>query len=244
MTARETDSHDRLFLEFERAEPRTSYMVCSIPRSGSSLLCELLGSTGLAGAPAEFFHPDKMRALRRRWEVETLDEYLRELLARKTSPNGVFGIKAHLGQYEPLFGDSDPRTVLPDPRLVFITRRDRLRQAVSWVRALQTLRWADHDSPRAERPAVFDHEHITRKLGRIEREEGLWEELFERHGLVPHRVVYEDLVEAQDATVRTVLEGLGIDVPADLHLPPPALDRQADELSDEWVERYLAEASR
>ena len=38
-----------------------SYLVCSIPRSGSSLLCELLGGTGLAGAPAEFFHPDKMR---------------------------------------------------------------------------------------------------------------------------------------------------------------------------------------
>ena len=242
-TVRDTDSHDRLFFEFERTEPRVSYLVCSIPRSGSSLLCELLAGTGVAGAPAEFFHPDKMAVLRERWAVATLDEYMRELLARKTTPNGVFGAKAHWGQYKPLFGDSDPRAVLPQPRLVFITRRDRLRQAISWVRALQTRKWAHQDRPMVERPAVFDQEHITQKLGRVSREEEVWESLFDRHGIVPQRVVYEEFVEAQEETVRAVLETLGIDVPADLHVPPPVLDRQADEVSDEWVERYLAEVA-
>ena len=238
-----TDSYDRLLFEFERTQPRASYLVCSIPRSGSSLLCELLGSTGLAGAPAEFFHPDKMAALKERWGVETLDDYLRELLARKTSPNGIFGIKAHWGQYKPLLGESDPRDVLPDPRVVFITRRDRLRQAVSWVRALQTLEWATGDKPSAERRAVFDAEHITQKLGRIDREEEVWEGMLERHGIEPYRIVYEDFVEAQDQTVRGVLDLLGVNVPGDLHLPPPVLDRQADELSDQWTERYLAEVT-
>jgi trehalose 2-sulfotransferase len=242
MTAPDTDSPDRLFFEFEPTQPRASYLVCSIPRSGSSLFCELLGNTGLAGAPAEFFHPDKMRVLRRRWEVETLEDYVRELIPRKTSPNGVFGAKAHWGQYHPLFGDSDPRSVLPDPRLVFITRRDRLRQAVSWVRALQTLQWANQDSAQLERPAVYDSEHITRKLGRIDREETAWEQLCERHGIVPERVVYEEFVEDQDATVRALLEALGVEVPADLHLPSPVLDRQADELTEEWVVRYLEES--
>jgi trehalose 2-sulfotransferase len=240
----DTDTHDRLHFEFDRrTEPRVSYMVCSIPRSGSSLLCELLAATGLAGAPAEFFHPDKMALLERRWGVDTLADYLRELLARKTSPNGVFGTKAHWGQYKPLFGDSNPGEIMPNPRVVLITRRDRLRQAVSWVRALQTLKWTNTDGPRVERPAVYDHEQISQKLGRIDREEESWESLCERHGLVPHRVVYEDFVEAQEQTVRAVLDRLGIEAPADLHLPPPVLDRQADEQSEQWVERYLAEAA-
>jgi trehalose 2-sulfotransferase len=243
MAAHDNHSYDRLFFEFDRMEPHTSYLVCSIPRSGSSLLCELLAGTGLAGVPAEFFHPDKMAALQGRWGVNKLDDYLRELLARKTSPNGVFGTKAHWAQYQPLFGESDPRTVFPGLRVVFITRRDRLRQAVSWVRALQTLKWATAESPRVERPEVFDHEQITQKLGRIDREEEVWESLFDRHGIEPHRVVYEDFIEAQEQTVRAVLELLGVDAPTDLLLPPPVLDRQADERSDEWVERYLAEAS-
>jgi len=243
MAPGDTDSYDRLFFEFgDRTAPRVSYVVCSIPRSGSSLLCELLASTGLAGAPAEFFHPDKMVALKRRWDVAALEDYLRELLARKTGPNGVFGIKAHWGQYKPVLGDSDPRAAFPNAQLVFITRRDRLRQAVSWVRALQTLKWATQDNPRP-RPELFDPDHITQQLVRIDNEEEVWESLFGRFGIEPQRVVYEDFVEAQEQTVREVLGALGVDAPADLHLPPPVLDRQADELSDEWVERYLAEAA-
>jgi LPS sulfotransferase NodH len=35
--------------------PRTSYLVCATPRSGSTLLCEALAATGVAGRPAEFF---------------------------------------------------------------------------------------------------------------------------------------------------------------------------------------------
>ena len=241
MTAADTDSYDRLLFEYDaRTEPRVSYLVCSIPRSGSSLLCELLGNTGLAGAPAEFFHPDKMAALSERWGVETQDDYVRELLARKTSPNGVFGLKAHWGQYKPCFGEADPRAAFPNAQLLFITRRDRLRQAISWVRALQTLKWATHDNPRP-RPEVFDADHITQQLVRIDREEEIWESMFLEWGIEPHRVVYEEFVAEQEQNVRDVLGILGVDAPGVLDLPAPVLGRQADALSDEWTERYLAE---
>ena len=35
--------------------PTNAYLVCATPRSGSTLLCELLKSTGIAGHPDEFF---------------------------------------------------------------------------------------------------------------------------------------------------------------------------------------------
>jgi trehalose 2-sulfotransferase len=243
MAATDTDSYDRLFFEFDgRTEPRVSYLVCSIPRSGSSLLCELLSNTGLAGAPAEFFHPDKMAALKQRWGVETQHGYVRELLARKTSPNGVFGLKAHWGQYKPAFGEANPRVTFPRAQLLFITRSDRLRQAISWVRALQTLKWATQDNPRP-RPEVFDADHITQQLVRIDREEEVWESMFDHWDIEPRRIVYEDFVAAQEEAVRDVLGFLGVDAPAELDLPAPVLGRQADALSDEWAERYLAEVA-
>ena len=34
-----------------------SYLVCATERSGSTLLCELLAGTGVAGRPEEFFEP-------------------------------------------------------------------------------------------------------------------------------------------------------------------------------------------
>jgi trehalose 2-sulfotransferase len=41
--------------------------------------------------------------------------------------------------------------------------------------------------------------------------------------------------------VATVLEALGQDPQL---APPPVLQRQADQRSDEWVDRYRAEAAR
>src|SRR5204862_259626 len=40
--------------------PRVCFMVCAMPRSGSSLLCDVLAATEMAGAPTEFFAPNQM----------------------------------------------------------------------------------------------------------------------------------------------------------------------------------------
>jgi Stf0 sulphotransferase len=36
-------------------DPVMSYLICATPRSGSTLLCDALGRTGIAGRPAEHF---------------------------------------------------------------------------------------------------------------------------------------------------------------------------------------------
>ena len=35
--------------------PTVSYLICSTPRTGSSLLCDALTATGVAGRPEEYF---------------------------------------------------------------------------------------------------------------------------------------------------------------------------------------------
>jgi LPS sulfotransferase NodH len=35
--------------------PRLCYVICAVQRSGSSLLCDALKNTGLAGFPEEYF---------------------------------------------------------------------------------------------------------------------------------------------------------------------------------------------
>jgi LPS sulfotransferase NodH len=132
--------------------------------------------------------------------------------------------------------------VFPNLRVISIARRDHLRQAVSWVRALQTFSWRS-DHTRQARPLEFDAEHITRKLGRIAREEDAWRALFDRYGIEPHEIVYEDLVADQNRTIREALAFIGVEPPADLQAAQPTLERQADALSDQWVERYIAETA-
>ena len=46
--------------------PTLSYLVCATPRSGSTLLCQLLDETGLAGHPEEYFEALRHSGLPRR----------------------------------------------------------------------------------------------------------------------------------------------------------------------------------
>jgi LPS sulfotransferase NodH len=233
---------DRFDFEFEhRVEPVVSYMICSHPRSGSSLLCELLANTLHAGMPAEYLRPDRMAMLKRRWGAETLDDYLHALVEHKTSPNGVFGLKAHWAQYAPI-ADGEPNGLPAGLRYIHVSREDRLRQAVSWVRALQTGSWSTVTGPELA-PAVYDRQDIERKIARIEQEEAAWERFFETHAIAPHRIAYEELAEAPEPTTRAALAFLGVDLPADFRFDAPLMERQADELSERWVARYRAESA-
>ena len=46
--------------------PTRSYLICATPRSGSTLLCEALTNTGVAGNPKEYFESLKVSGLPRR----------------------------------------------------------------------------------------------------------------------------------------------------------------------------------
>ena len=71
-------------------------MLAGTPRSGGNYLCHLLWRTGLMGAPMEYFNfHTLMLQMAVRLGVTSLADYVQRLLRVRTSPNGVFGYKAH-----------------------------------------------------------------------------------------------------------------------------------------------------
>jgi trehalose 2-sulfotransferase len=217
--------------------PHVSYMVCSVPRSGSSLLCDVLAGTELAGAPTEYFDLNQMEAFSREWGVSGTGDYVQAMFARKTSPNGVFGVKAHFHQLGDVLGHHDIDAVFPDLRLVYVRRRDHVRQAVSWSRATQTGQWAS-DHPAGSVEPRFDAREIATLVERIEREERGWEDLFEHLGRQPLRIDYEELAPDAGLAVRRVFKLIGVEPGPDFEPPAPTILRQADGLSEGWVRRY------
>jgi len=231
-------SHHKFDHSFDHPTPPTlCYAVCATPRSGSSLLCEHLCNTGLAGAPTEFFDRDSHDAFRKAWGVSSFESYLAQLLRRKTGPNGVFGFKLHWEQYLDFFRENDVRQLFPNLRVVSISRRDRLGQAISFSRAAQTGLWASHHTPTSP-VEVFDRARIADLREMIESGERAWDELLRTQGIAPVRVVYEELFVRPQPVVVAVLRALGIPARDDLALPPPTLRRQADRLTEEWRRRY------
>jgi LPS sulfotransferase NodH len=239
-----SNERHRWQFEFDRREPVRSYVICSMQRSGTELLSHMLAGTMLAGVPHEYLRQDLMARLKESWgiELETLDDYLRELTLRKTSPNGVFGLKALWNQYLMAVGeDRDPTELLPNASFVHLRREDRVRQAVSWTKALKTGSWLSV-IPEERAEPEFDRAQIERIVRRIEEGEAGWERVFERYGITPFRLTYEELATDPAAKAREVLEFTGVELPADFDVQQPVLKRQADTLSDEWVARYASSA--
>lgn len=86
------------------AGPVGSYFVCGTPRTGSSLLVGLLGSTGVAGHPQAYFREPDEPLWADRWQLPrtpdgTFDyaDYVRAALAAGRTANGVFGAKLMWG---------------------------------------------------------------------------------------------------------------------------------------------------
>ena len=65
-----------------------------------------------------------------------------------------------------------------------------------------------------------------------------WQEYFTDGSIGPCVVVYEDFIRAYEETVVRILNFIDIPAPHDLELRAPRLQKQADELSEDWVERY------
>jgi LPS sulfotransferase NodH len=241
-----------------------TYVVASLPRSGSTLLCNALWDTGQAGAPKEYLNPMQIRDLelrlspalfhrlvhvplvgpavalagRGRWTDARLAGYLARVRARRTGPNGWFGLKIHWHHFERWFvrPGRDPLVWLEPVRWVFVTRGDHVRQAVSWAKAERTNQWAAWQRPWF--PPLLSRRDVEVKHDAIVRGESAWEGWFARAGIAPLRVTYEDLVGRWDDTVRDVLRFLDTRVAPDLPLPRPSLTPQADAHTERWVARF------
>jgi LPS sulfotransferase NodH len=235
-----------------------AYLICATPRTGSTLLCALLRSTGVAGRPESYFRvPDEPRWAER-WQLPrdpagSFDYlgYVRAALAAGTTPNGVFGARVMWGTLEQVVARA--RGACPDlpgtdldlltnafgrTRFIHLRRNDTVAQAVSWARAEQTGYWQPGDPAPAREPR-FDHHQIDGLMGTIEEHNGGWRDWFAAHDVQPYLLRYEDLAADPLGATRAVLDYLGLRLPTGRVITAPHR-RQADRVNQDWTIRYSA----
>jgi trehalose 2-sulfotransferase len=127
----------------------------------------------------------------------------------------------------------------PGLRYVQITRQDKIRQAVSLWKAVQTQAWKREPGDRSRRAVepVFSFRAINYLVRLLTAHDASWDAYFLGLGYQPLKITYEDLAESTEAVVLGVLEHLGIAAPEGMLLKAPRLSVQADEVSEHWVQR-------
>ncbi|MFA5711072.1 Stf0 family sulfotransferase [Mycolicibacterium sp.] len=171
------------------------------------------------------------------------------------TPNGTWGGKLMWNQVPLLLQraknlpDRSGEGLLPairdvvgsDPVLVHVYRPDVVSQAVSFWRAVQTRVWRGRPDPVRDARAEYHAGAIAHVVTMLRAQDDGWRNWFVEEDVHPIEVPYPVLWRNLTQTVGTVLEALGEDPGL---APPPVLERQADQRSDEWVERYRADAER
>ncbi|MGH2618135.1 MAG: Stf0 family sulfotransferase [Thermomicrobiales bacterium] len=218
--------------------PRT-YMIASMPRSGSHMLGHLLFSTGELGSPLEYVHPQHFAKWQKQLGENDPASTLRGIMARRTTPNGRFGFKAHWPQFSrSLEEDVELLEILDIQDWLRITRTDKVSQAISLVIARQTKSWISFHEEKQE--PTYDFEAIATAVRGLKKQEAAWDAFFTGRNITPHVVVYEAMLADPGQTVADVCTSLDVPVPA--VLPEPGTAQQATARNIEWRERYIEES--
>ncbi len=286
-------------------EPERSYLVCATQRSGSTLVCQALKETGIAGRPEEYYEalmhsgrprepheyftgvddPAILSHLGERarsndpqprsplWSRTAYDRYLDWSMEQGTTDNGIFGAKMmwnyfgdfvslvrNVPEYRDLPLDELMPAVFPDVKFVRVIRANKVRQAISLWKAVQTATWRqnepqngnpfeagpeDTDTPpyksfmdEHRAPLRFHFGAINHLLGRVLQEEARWDAFFEHIRIRPVLVLYENFASDYVASTESVLEQLDLEVPEGGLTLETRMKKQSDGINDDWARRY------
>jgi trehalose 2-sulfotransferase len=228
--------------------PELVYLLASVPRSGSTYLSHLLWGTGGLGAPLEYlnFEPSGPYGSASESPAAQADLW-RSVLHRRTSPNGVFGLKAFPLQLEGVH-QANPQLVANVMRTLFargqrarvveLRRRDRTAHAISYARALLSGIWRKEQEPDDRPEPEYSSEALARATQMIEQQEGSWQAMYRDLRVEPLVIWYEDVLADPDAAVGAVASYLGVLLDSAAAVAVPAIERQSQAGARAWAERH------
>jgi len=236
---------------------------------------EALRSTGRPRRPEEYFEGVDDQSIRDQlgdpgdqetpppaWSRTAYDRYLEWAMEQGTTDNGVFAAKLmwqYLGDFVGLLRNvPDYRhlplsellpAVFPDLTFVRVVRANKIRQAVSLWKAVQTASWSDSSAATRDDPPyrAFLEEHkpqlrfhyraIEHLLHQILAAEASWDAFFEHTRIKPVLVLYENFAADYETSTRNILDRLNLEAPADWGAQP-GMKRQSDGINDDWAKRF------
>lgn len=244
-----------------------SYVICTSPRSGSTLLCRLLREAGNAGFPESHFHAPSLEKWLgyygfRNEEFNTrryaLSAVFKAAYERGKGESDVFGLRMQRHSFDffikqlnilyPSLRDDKSciNAAFGNTLFVHLTRENKLDQAISYVKAKQSGLWhIASDGTELERLSepkepVYDANGIAAQLALMGQMETEWNEWFTTEQIEPLRVTYRELSAAPYATLGLVLAALGLSYQQREEAMPPVA-KLADATNQEWAERFQSE---
>lgn len=235
---------------------RQSYRIWFSQRNGSTLLSLALQNTGIAGKPLELFNIAEDETMCSHYGVQTFNELKEKMWSLGSTDNGVMAVKnclytslylQVLSELKELKNDSSVSAVdiweelFPNCKHIFMTRRNKVRQSVSWWKAINDGVWHRRDkSEKADDRKLadkYDEDALNHLLMETVLRECSIQEYFSMHKILPLTIVYEDFIMDYENTIRQILEFLDLDH-KNIKIDAPPLSKTATDFSESWVNQF------
>ena len=134
------------------------------------------------------------------------------------------------------------------PLYVHLSRENKVAQAVSLLKAMQTGLWhIASDGSELERTAphqeaAYDATTIRKLVDEPTLQDDAWSEWFVSHRIEPVRLTYDALSRDPQAGLRAVLSGLGVDTSLASTIMPRTA-KLADKQNENWITRFQTDNS-
>ncbi|MEM7512914.1 MAG: Stf0 family sulfotransferase [Bacteroidota bacterium] len=245
-------------------KPTTFFRIWFTQRTGSTLLCKSLERTGIAGKAGEYFNKIGFDTLAAQHGATTYEELQANLHKVGSSENGVFGIKhsyttthfhslfEELKELRGIPEEEDMEKVfghlIPGAKHIFLTRRNKIRQAVSWWQAIQDNVWhVEAGTTHQNEKSFYEDKYIYNALltlyNQIVLKECATQAYFNKYKIVPYTVVYEDFVAEPERILKDILRYLELPL-EEAKFPPFYYAPTANPNSEIWVQRFREEIQK
>ena len=191
---------------------RKIIFVCFTNRSGSNWLCELLSQHDSLNQGGEFLHFPMVDRIARENNLSSIEDYFKWLLLNKSSNDGNLICKIGWAQLFFLARIGLIRKLKNNTQFIFIERKKKIEQAVSFYKASQTKQWKSfQDQSEKKIEIVYDRGKLIKIISGITKSNMMFELFFSTFELNCHKVIYEELIDKTQEQIDSIMTYLNLE---------------------------------
>ena len=232
---------------------QSTILIAATHRSGSYLACDWLSQLGGIPFAEEYFNFNLLAA---RQELRLADDLSRLgvlecLMGHHRAAAKRFMVKAMWPAFESLFtqiaADSEVQVgdplgnaldILGDVQILFVRRRNKAKQAVSFEKAKQQGVWrSDKRDEALDDTLVYSYPRILNCWNQVHEDEAGWLQFLQERKLPYFEIWYEDMVADPMGVVGHALRFLGVELNPDVVIQS-RYQKLSSGLNAEWLERF------
>ena len=225
-------------------KPSKVLIIASTGRSGSHMLGHALHNTNKFGFPLEYANPANLKQWKKQLNIENFQDVMTEIQKRRTSHNGVFGIKIHYSHIKQFGSFANLNRMFPDAYYILLSREDVLSQAVSLSIAQQTGVWISGQEPSSEIDPVYNFDNINKNLRDTIIDNASWRYTLAACGCNYIEMNFDEVRHNLNKSILRISNFLDIEL--DSHEIPLELvtKKQSNKLNKEWKLKFISEFNK